>query len=77
MNLSESSLVDKELFSGEHRSYENTNNIYFILYKSINYYIITHSLHNIAKIYYGRGILLINDNYIYNNILESTGPILY
>ena len=24
MNLSESSLVDKELFSGEQRSYENT-----------------------------------------------------
>lgn len=48
MNLSESSLVDKELFSGEQRSYENTNNIYFILYKSINYYIITHSINNVA-----------------------------
>jgi hypothetical protein len=35
MNLSESSLVDKELFSGEQRSPENTFHMFIILIKII------------------------------------------
>ena len=54
MNLSERSRVDKELFSGERRSYENTLTFRFFSVFSYerrspeNSSIITHSLHNIA-----------------------------